>query len=254
MNQALRHARVVAIALIALSTVLASGTALAHRASCHSRHSCEPDTPGAYVCGDKGICDDCQDNAYCADGEVRDARSPGSEALDDKQAGAAPRERAPSRSNAFQGRVRGITDGDTIVVQDAERHRNIIRIAAIDSPEKGSEFLPGQSYSDRARRNLAELIAGKDVRLTWRTYDDYRRVVARVWIGDVDVGLAQVCAGYAWVYEHYLNDLSQAERQSYRDCEQRARAQRRGLWRDPQPTPPWEWRHSQRSAEGEREK
>ena len=227
--------------LFALCILLGSAPTLAHRSGCHSTHSCEPDTPGAYLCGDKGVCDECPDSGYCLAGEVRDARRAAPDATDDKA-----RDRAQPKQ--FVGRVRNVTDGDTLIVQDADRHRNAVRIAAIDAPEKGSEVLPGQSYSDRARRNLAALVAGKDVRLTWRTYDDYRRVVARVWVGEVDVGLAQVCAGYAWVYERFLNDLSDAEQQSYRACEQQARKQRLGLWRDPRPTPPWEWRHSQRSA------
>jgi endonuclease YncB( thermonuclease family) len=70
-----------------------------------------------------------------------------------------------------------------------------------------------------------------------------------VWIGDTDVGLTQVCDGYAWVDDRFLSEFSDAEQQAYRACEERARKERRGLWRDPRPTPPWEWRRSQRGAE-----
>jgi phosphatidylserine/phosphatidylglycerophosphate/cardiolipin synthase-like enzyme len=42
----------------------------AHRAPCHSNHSC-PSDRGTYVCGDKGRCDQCPDNAYRLAGKPR---------------------------------------------------------------------------------------------------------------------------------------------------------------------------------------
>lgn len=46
-----------------------------------------------------------------------------------------------------------------------------------------------------------------------------------------------VQSGAAWVYEHYNTDNALA------DLQQEARSQKRGLWADPNPVPPWEWRH-----------
>ena len=47
---------------------------------------------------------------------------------------------------------------------------------------------------------------------------------------------ALVSQGWAWHYTRYSDHpaLARAERE--------ARAARRGLWRDPHPTPPWTWR------------
>ena len=36
---------------------------------------------------------------------------------------------------------------------------------------------------------------------------------------------------------------------AYLECEQTARAERRGLWRDSKPVPPWEWRRNPRTKE-----
>ena len=58
--------------------------------------------------------------------------------------------------------------------------------------------------------------------------------LARVFVGDTDVGLAQVARGMAWARS--------ADGKSYEAAEQSARAQRKGLWRDDAPTPPWLWR------------
>ncbi|MGH8470014.1 MAG: thermonuclease family protein [Gammaproteobacteria bacterium] len=45
-----------------------------------------------------------------------------------------------------------------------------------------------------------------------------------------------VRSGYAWVYRKY------AKNQKLFQLEQAAREARGGLWRDPKPVPPWEWR------------
>jgi len=46
-----------------------------------------------------------------------------------------------------------------------------------------------------------------------------------------------VRAGLAWAYARYLRDPRIAA------LEREARVARRGLWRDPNPTPPWSYRH-----------
>ncbi|MGA7982360.1 MAG: thermonuclease family protein [Chromatiaceae bacterium] len=63
--------------------------------------------------------------------------------------------------------------------------------------------------------------------------------------GDVpqEIFLRMVRAGLAWWYRKYANEQSPADRLLYEDAENKARAERRGLWTDPDPVPPWEWRH-----------
>ncbi|NIO42145.1 MAG: nuclease, partial [Burkholderiales bacterium] len=81
------------------------------------------------------------------------------------------------------------------------------RIISIDAPEKGRRGEPGQPYSERSRQHLENLVSGKIVRLSLRGRDDYGRILARIWIEDLDVGLAQVCAGHAWVFDAFLHEL-----------------------------------------------
>ena len=145
-----------------------------------------------------------------------------------------------------------VTDGDTVMVRDANRRKHAVRIVSIDAPEKGRRGKPGQRYSEKSRQHLAELVDKRRVNLVTSGRDDYGRVLARVWIGDMDVGLAQVCAGYAWVFEAFVDDLPVAEQQVYRGCEAEARSNRRGLWRDTQPMPPWVWRHTRRDVDNGR--
>ncbi len=49
-----------------------------------------------------------------------------------------------------------------------------------------------------------------------------------------------VRAGLAWMYRRYTND------QSLNDLEEEALVAGRGLWADPNPVPPWEWRVRQK--------
>ncbi|EGP2790476.1 TPA: thermonuclease family protein, partial [Escherichia coli] len=66
----------------------------------------------------------------------------------------------------------------------------------------------------------------------------YGRIIGRVFTtGGSEANRFMVQSGAAWVYEHYNTDNDLATLQ------QEARSQKRGLWADPNPVPPWEWRH-----------
>ena len=48
-----------------------------------------------------------------------------------------------------EGRVVGISDGDTITVLDSEKKQHEIRFAGIDAPEKG------QAFGERSKQSLS---------------------------------------------------------------------------------------------------
>ncbi|EPM8642384.1 thermonuclease family protein [Escherichia coli] len=54
-----------------------------------------------------------------------------------------------------------------------------------------------------------------------------------------DASRFMVQSGAAWVYERYNTDKSLPALQ------REAQEQKRGLWADSNPVPPWEWRHKQ---------
>ena len=64
-----------------------------------------------------------------------------------------------------------------------------------------------------------------------------------------DVGLVQIERGMAWHYKAYEREQRAEDVQAYAQAEVAAKAARRGLWADPKPVPPWEWRES-RKIEG----
>jgi endonuclease YncB( thermonuclease family) len=151
----------------------------------------------------------------------------------------------PSHAAELVGHVVGVADGDTITVLDAHKQQHKIRFAGIDAPERK------QPFGNRSRQNLARYVAGKEVRLDCPKVDRYRRKVCKVWVQPsncprcgktLNVGLAQVTDGMAWWYRHYAKEQTPEDRGQYESAEQEARLQKRGLWADDVPVPPWEWR------------
>jgi endonuclease YncB( thermonuclease family) len=130
----------------------------------------------------------------------------------------------------FTSRVIGVADGDTLTVLRGQEPVKV-RLQGIDCPEGG------QAFGNVAKRHLSDLVFGKEVTVMPRDTDRYGRMVADVAIEGRDVGLAMVEAGLAWHFTRYSSDqrLAAAERE--------ARAAKRGLWRDPSPIAPWEFRH-----------
>ena len=140
-------------------------------------------------------------------------------------------------TNSISGTVVKIADGDTITILDAQNVQHKIRLQGIDAPERRQDF------SEVSREHLASLVFGKYVRIEYEKVDRYGRLVGKVWVDGNDECLEQLKAGLAWHYKEYENEQQAADRQLYATTEQEARAQKRGIWKDPTPTPPWEYRH-----------
>ena len=56
------------------------------------------------------------------------------------------------------------------------------------------------------------------------------------------MNLTQIVDGMAWHYKQYEKDQSQRDRRVYASAERSARVSSTGLWRDPDPAPPWDFR------------
>ena len=65
-------------------------------------------------------------------------------------------------------------------------------------------------------------------------------IIGRVFTTNgTDASRFMVQSGAAWVYERYNAD------ESLPALQREAQEQKRGLWADSNPVPPWEWRHKQ---------
>lgn len=150
-------------------------------------------------------------------------------------------------AETIEGRVVGVSDGDTItVLRDKEQVK--IRLSGIDAPEKA------QAFGNIAKQRMADMVFSKDVRVDSRKKDKYGRTIGRVWVAlaeckasdcpkTLDAGMALLTMGLAWHYKKYAKEQPEEEREQYSFAEFEARSRKVGLWSDPKPVPPWEWRH-----------
>lgn len=78
--------------------------------------------------------------------------------------------------------------------------------------------------------------------MDWYKRDRYGRIVGKVVLNGEDICLEQIRAGYAWHYKKYQDEQSAEERALYAESEAVARSEKRGLWKDRDPVPPWAYR------------
>ncbi len=110
----------------------------------------------------------------------------------------------PAFSFGWQGKVVGVSDGDTItVLHDGKGEK--IRVYGIDCPEKGQDF--GQ----KAKQITSDKVFGEEL----------------------------VDEGCAWVFRKYC---SKPRCSLWLELEERARKSKVGLWSLPNPIPPWDYR------------
>lgn len=136
----------------------------------------------------------------------------------------------PTIALAWSGKVVAVLDGDTIeVMHDGRAER--IRLQGIDCPEKN------QPFGTKAKQFTSDLVFGKMVEVKPVEKDRYGRTIGWITAAGQNVNEAIVAAGFAWHYKQYSKD------QNLADAEKAARQSRLGLWTDPNPIPPWDFRH-----------
>lgn len=128
------------------------------------------------------------------------------------------------------GKCVGVHDGDSITVLAAGNVQLKVRLEGIDAPELK------QPFSVQSKEAMSGLVFGKADILQVTGKDRYKRTLAVVVANGVNVSLEMVRRGLAWRFDKYSKDAELLAAQNA------AKAARRGLWADPAPVPPWEWR------------
>ena len=132
--------------------------------------------------------------------------------------------------------VTKVNDGDSIEVKlDSGPAR--VRFSAIDTPEYDQPYGPQSSAALKAM-----LPEGASVELEVVTQDQFKRMVATVWLladgKRTNINEAMLRDGHAWAYRRYMKEPK------FCDIEADARDHKRGLWA--QPVSDWvyppEWR------------
>ena len=135
----------------------------------------------------------------------------------------------------FAGKVVGVADGDTITVLYGKKEYKI-RFQHIDCPESS------QAFGTKAKQVLSNKVFGKTVTVRWKEKDRYKRILGDVYVGQRWINVEMVNEGMAWHYKFFSKDASIGA------VEAKARAAKRGIWSQPNPVPPWEFRRKKSSA------
>ena len=128
-----------------------------------------------------------------------------------------------------------VVDGDTIHVQCGARVEKV-RYIGIDAPEIHHPTWGEEPGGREAAALNRRLVGGRHVRLELdvRARDQYGRLLAYVWTGDLMVNAEVVRLGYAQVMTVPPNVRYQA---LFLKLKREARAAGRGLWAASSPTP-----------------
>lgn len=107
------------------------------------------------------------------------------------------------------GIVSRVVDGDTVWLNSGGTLLKV-RIAGIDAPEIC------QPHGVQAREVLRRKVLGQMVAITYQRVDDYGRLLARVDMGNEDIGRWMVIHGHAWSYgyRNYRGPYAQEQQTS----------------------------------------
>lgn len=130
----------------------------------------------------------------------------------------------------YHGRVISVQDGDTLTILSTGNEFKI-RLFGIDAPENG------QAFGNVSKKYLTEIALNKYVGVEKRDVDRYKRIVGIVRLDRRNLNADMVEAGLAWWYPKYA-----PKETGLKQLEAQARSQKKGLWYDAHPIPPWEWR------------
>ncbi len=140
-------------------------------------------------------------------------------------------------------KVKYVVDGDTAIILKGWS-KVTVRLDAIDCPEDG------QYWGDTAKFGLIKLVANKYVHIEEHGYDKYGRTIATMFLWHHDknewmnVNERMVTLGHAWVMRMLYDHLPADRKEKLNQLERWAKSKKIGLWKEPNPTPPWEWRKS----------
>ncbi|MFP4509355.1 MAG: thermonuclease family protein [Spirochaetaceae bacterium] len=141
---------------------------------------------------------------------------------------------APGAQIVFEATVVRIIDGDSLELQtgDVVYHA---RLHGVDTPERG------QPWFAEATEELRTLTpVGSRISAEVPDVDPFGRLVVRIFADGREVNLLLLEYGAAW------HDTRYDQSDAYAQAQRLARSLRRGLWTEPDPIAPWDWRRGER--------
>ena len=142
-------------------------------------------------------------------------------------------------ANSQKAIVTYVLDGDTMDLKGKDGNNFRCRIDTIDTPEIAHPKFgkTGQPYGEESKKTMEQLVLNKEVNVTiTSSRTTYGRNLCQIQVEGKGVDLSMLQAGAAWLYRKYSNDPKLAE------AEATAKANHKGLFKDPNATPPWQFR------------
>lgn len=148
-------------------------------------------------------------------------------------------------AQAKPGRVAEVVDGDTLIVEWHNGESGRVRLFGIDCPEAiYAGRWEAQPFSRMAAEFVQTAVAeGSCEVAVFQINESYGRVVGVVTLLTTGRTLQEdlLRAGLAWVDTRYCKN-SIYECRDWLLLQEEAAQEKRGLWHDPDPIPPWSWR------------
>ncbi len=126
-------------------------------------------------------------------------------------------------------------DGDSLIKSERGGFEIRARLLCIDAPELY------QTGGRAAQRALRRLIAGK-IQVKNNGIDRHQRDLVLLYNARGDsINLMLIRQGHAWVSRRHAADCGLLQQQLFA-AEKKAKQEKRGLWQQKNPLPPWQWR------------
>jgi endonuclease YncB( thermonuclease family) len=124
-----------------------------------------------------------------------------------------------------EGKIKKVFDGDTFSVETKDGRFYLVRMLGADAPDLSREF------GETSRKNLSNLLLGKDATVVIRKKDSFGLYVGTVYHGGEDINLKQISAGMAFYFRQNGFEPNAGDRKLYAQAEENARTRAVGLWR-----------------------
>lgn len=135
---------------------------------------------------------------------------------------------------AWEGRVISVIDGDLISVLHEGREERL-RLFGVDTPDDPQDF--GREAWDFT----SQTVLGKMVEVTPIEQDRHGNILGIITVNGTTLNSELAKSGLAWVYGR---KCTRAECREWKEFESEAKRRGGGLWSDPNPIPPWEYRRT----------
>lgn len=140
---------------------------------------------------------------------------------------------AVASPDGISGKVVSVIDGNTIEFQTSDNETFKFVLSGIDAPELNQE------YGDEAKKLLEKLLAGEEAIIYMEGKDRLgNRVGSLIYKKGKDPRVDLLEKGLAWTAE-------KNPKPDFELLKEAAKSHEKGLWEQPNPTPPWIFRRQQ---------